>query len=88
MAGRSCKVLDVGEILRWLRLRESAQAVAIGVGVGVGRNAVRDYLRWFEAEKLLPGDPATLPTSAELEHRLTRIVQRWAARRPRAEKRS
>ncbi len=70
MAGRRCDVLDVREMLRRLRLGESARAVA--KGLGVSRNTVREYVAWFEAEKLLPGDPATLPTAAELDERLSR----------------
>jgi transposase len=70
MAGRRCDVLDVREMLRRLRLGESARAVA--KGLGVSRNTVRDYVRWFEAETLLPGDAASLPAAAELHERLAR----------------
>ena len=63
MAGRRCDVLDVREMLRRLRLGESARAVA--KGLGVSRNTVREYVAWFEAEKLLPGDAATLPPAAD-----------------------
>lgn len=41
MAGRRCDVLDVREMLRRLRLGESARAVA--KGLGVSRNTVREY---------------------------------------------
>jgi transposase len=70
MAGRRCDVLDVREMLRRLRLGESARAVA--KGLGVSRNTVREYVAWFEAEKLLLGDTTTLPTAAELDERLAR----------------
>ena len=70
MAGRRCDVLDVREMLRRLRLGESARAVA--KGLGVSRNTVREYVAWFEAEKLLPGDAASLPPAAELHERLAR----------------
>jgi transposase len=59
MAGRRCDVLDVREMLRLVRLGESARAVA--KGLGVSRNTVREYVVWFEAEKLLPRDAAALP---------------------------
>jgi transposase len=70
MAGRRCDVLEVREMLRRLRLGESARAVA--KGLGVSRNTVREYVSWFEAEKLIPGDATALPSAAELEERLTR----------------
>jgi transposase len=70
MAGRRCDVLDVREMLRRLRLGESARAVA--KGLGVSRNTVREYVAWFEAEQLPPGDAAALPTAAELDERLAR----------------
>jgi transposase len=70
MAGRRCDVLDVREMLRRLRLGESARAVA--KGLGVSRNTVREYASWFEAEGLVPGDGAALPSAAELEARLAR----------------
>jgi hypothetical protein len=57
-------------MLRRLRLGESARALA--KGLGVSRNTVREYVAWFEAEKLLPGDAGTLPTAAELDERLAR----------------
>ena len=47
MAGRRCDVLDVREMLRRLRLGESARAVA--KGLGVSRNTVREALRSLEA---------------------------------------
>ncbi len=68
MAGRRCDVLDVREMLRRLRLGESARAVA--KGLGVSRNTVREYVAWFETEGLLAGD--ALPSTAELEARLAR----------------
>jgi transposase len=70
MAGRRCDVLDVREMLRRLRLGESARAVA--KGLGVSRNTVREYVAWFEAEKLMPGDATALPTAADLDERLAR----------------
>jgi transposase len=70
MAGRRCDVLDVREMLRRLRLGESARAVA--KGLGVSRNTVREYVAWFEAEKFLPGDTEALPAAAELHERLAR----------------
>ena len=70
MAGRRCDVLDVREMLRRLRLGESARAVA--KGLGVSRNTVREYVAWFEAEALLVDDAAVLPSAAELEERLAR----------------
>jgi transposase len=72
MAGRRCDVLDVREMLRRLRLGESARAVA--KGLGVSRNTVREYVAWFEAEKLLPGDATTVPPAAELHERLARAA--------------
>jgi len=63
-------VLDVREMLRRLRLGESARAVA--KGLGISRNTVREYVAWFEAEVLLPGNPTALPTSFELAERLAR----------------
>lgn len=42
MAGRRCDVLDVREMLRRLRLGQSARAVA--KGLGVSRNTVREYV--------------------------------------------
>ena len=70
MAGRRCDVLDVREMLRRLRLGESARAVA--KGLGVSRNTVREYVAWFEAERLLPGDAAALPSATDLDERLAR----------------
>lgn len=70
MAGRRCDVLDVREMLRRLRLGQSARAVA--KGLGVSRNTVREYVAWFEAEKLLPGDAGALPAAADLHERLAR----------------
>jgi transposase len=70
MAGRRCDVLDVREMLRRLRLGESARAVA--KGLAASRNTIRDYVSWFEGEGLLPGDPTALPDAAELEERLAR----------------
>ena len=55
-------MLDVREMLRRLRLGESARAVA--KGLGISRNTVREYMSWFEAEALLPGDKAALPGEA------------------------
>jgi len=63
-------MLDVREMLRRLRLGESARAVARGLGVS--RNTIREYMVWFEAEALLAGDATALPSSAELEERLAR----------------
>ncbi|HTP28837.1 MAG TPA: hypothetical protein VMK12_24650 [Anaeromyxobacteraceae bacterium] len=70
MAGRRCDVLDVREMLRRLRLGQSARAVA--KGLGVSRNTVREYVAWFEAEKLLSGDAGALPAAADLYERLAR----------------
>jgi len=64
MVGRRCDVLDVREMLRRLRLGGSARAVA--KGLGISRNTVREYVAWFEAEALLPGDAMGLPTSFDL----------------------
>src|SRR5512143_1565726 len=69
-SGRRCDVLDVREMLRRLRLGESARAVA--KGLGVSRNTVREYVAWFEAEGILAGDATVLPSAAELEERLAR----------------
>jgi len=74
MAGRRCDVLDVREMLRRLRLGESARAVA--KGLAVSRNTVREYVGWFEAEGLLAGDAAALPGAAELRERLARAEPR------------
>jgi transposase len=70
MAGRRCDVLDVREMLRRLRLGESARAVA--KGLGASRNTVRGYAAWFQAEGLLPGDSAVLPDAVDLHERLAR----------------
>jgi len=70
MAGRRCAVLDVREMLRRLRLGESARAVA--KGLGVSRNTIREYAAWFEAESLLAGDATALPSAGELQQRLAR----------------
>jgi transposase len=72
MAGRRCGVLDVREMLRRLRLGQSARTVA--KDLGVSRNTVREYLAWFEAEGLVPGDPTALPGAAELAERLARAA--------------
>ena len=63
-------MLDVREMLRRLRLGESARAVA--KGLGISRNTVREYVSWFEAEALLPGEATALPPAAELAKRLAR----------------
>ncbi|GEJ58426.1 hypothetical protein AMYX_31670 [Anaeromyxobacter diazotrophicus] len=63
-------MLDVREMLRRLRLGESARAVA--KGLGVSRNTVREYVAWLDAEGLLAGDAAALPSAGELEVRLAR----------------
>ncbi len=70
MAERRCDMLDVREMLRRLRLGESARSVARGLGAS--RNTARDYVAWFQAEGLLPGDPAALAAAAELHERLFR----------------
>jgi len=72
MAGRRCDVLDVREMLRRLRLGESARAVARGMTVS--RNTVRGYAEWFRAQGLLPGDAANLPSAEELAAQLARAT--------------
>src|SRR5438105_3800824 len=72
MAGRRSDVLDIREMLRRLRLGESARAVA--KGLETSRNTVREYRAWFESEGLLPGAPTVLPTTAELAERLSRVT--------------
>jgi len=51
MAGRRVDVLDLREMLRRLRLGESARTIA--KDLGSSRNTVRDYAKWFEGEGLL-----------------------------------
>jgi transposase len=70
MAGRRCDVLDLREMLRRLRLGESARAVA--KGLGVSRNTVREYVAWFEAEKLLAGDAVRCRPRPSSHERLAR----------------
>ncbi len=65
-------MLDVREMLRRLRLGESARAVA--QGMKVSRNTVRGYAEWFRAQRLLPGDAASLPTAEELAAQLARAA--------------
>lgn len=73
MAGRRSDVLDVREMLRRLRLQQSARAIA--KELGVSRNTVRDYASWFTSEQWLPGDPAELPTAAALMARLSQAAK-------------
>jgi transposase len=68
MAGRRCDVLDVREMLRRLRLGQSARAIA--KELGPSRNTVKDYAGRFERAGLLAGDPIALPTATELEQLL------------------
>lgn len=70
MAGRRVDVLDLREMLRRLRLAESARAIA--KDLGTSRNTVRDYAKWFEGEGLL-GPDAHLPSADELAARLGAI---------------
>jgi transposase len=72
MAHGRLDVLDVREMLRRLRLGESARSVSRGLLVS--RNTVREYQAWFAAEMLLPGDPADLPTARDLAERLTKLT--------------
>jgi hypothetical protein len=71
MAGRRCDVLDVREMLRRLRLGESARC-----GEGARRQPQHGprvcRVAWFEAEQLPPGDATALPSASELEERLAR----------------
>jgi transposase len=73
VAGRRKDVLDLREMLRQLRLGESARAVA--KGLSVSRNTVKDYVRWFGKEGLLPGGDQGLPTAEEIAERLSRRSQ-------------
>jgi hypothetical protein len=70
MAGRRCDVLDVREMLRRLRLGESARTIARDLGSS--RNTVRGYASWFEDEGLLDA-AAPLPTAEALSVRLAAV---------------
>lgn len=61
MAGRRCEVIDVRELLRRLRLGESARRIARDLGLS--RNTVAQYRRWAGARGLLAGE---LPDAATL----------------------
>lgn len=76
MAGRRSDVLDVREMLRRLRLGESARAIARDLGSS--RNTVRDYAEWFKQLGLLAPDAPFL--TAEALHAL--LEQRAAATPP------
>ncbi len=55
-----------------MRPKTRADGVFGNHRLGVSRNTVREYVAWFETEKLLPGDAAALPSAAELDERLAR----------------
>ena len=61
MAGRRCKVTDVREVLRRLRLGEPERRIARDLGLS--RNTVASYRRWARAHGLLTGE---LPDPAQL----------------------
>jgi len=58
MAGRRCKVTDMREVLRRLRLGEPERPIARDLGLS--RNTVASYRRWARAhglQVLLLGHP-------------------------------
>jgi hypothetical protein len=64
MAGRRCDARHSRDVATAAARRERASG---GEGARVSCNTVREYIAWFEAEKLLPGNAAVLPTAAELD---------------------
>jgi len=79
MAGRRVDVLDLREMLRRLRLGESARTIA--KDLGSSRNTVRDYAKWFEGEGLLAAE-AKVPTAEELAARLGAVKSETPAGPP------
>ena len=61
MAGRRCKVTDVREVLRRLRLGEPERRIARDLDLS--RNTVAGYRRWAQTHGLLTGE---LPDAAQL----------------------
>ena len=61
MAGRRCKVTDIREVLRRLRLGEPERRIARELDLS--RNTVAGYRRWAQAQGLLTG---ALPDAAQL----------------------
>ena len=61
MAGRRCKVTDIREVLRRLRLGEPERRIARELDLS--RNTVAGYRRWAQAHGLLTG---ALPDAAQL----------------------
>ena len=59
MAGRRCKVTDIREVLRRLRLGEPERRIARELDLS--RNTVAGYRRWAQAHGLLTG---ALPDAA------------------------
>ena len=61
MAGRRCKVTDIREVLRRLRLGEPERRIARELDLS--RNTVAGYRRWAQTHGLLMGE---LPDAAQL----------------------
>ncbi len=61
MAGRRCKVTDVREVLRRLRLGEPERRIARDLDLS--RYTVAGYRRWAQTHELLTGE---LPDAAQL----------------------
>jgi hypothetical protein len=66
MAGRRCKVTDVRELLRRLRLGEPERRIARDLALS--RNTVAHYRHWARAHGLLTGELPDLAQLAALLH--------------------